>query len=238
MIRVKELLGLIWLPILALAALGIFYGTWTLLNLPPAEEVIEIAKVYFERYGLLVIFVCAIIEGLLLAGWYFPGSFVIVLGVFLAGHDVLQVLGVFATTTAGLLVAYAINFYMGKYGWYRLLAALGFQTALIKAQAQIEHYGLRAVFLTFWHPNLAALTSTAAGILQVPFKKFLLYAIVATILWDTFWTIIGVSLGAAALTVIGPKFVVGFIAIWIAAILYSSWRGHKPQDLLEETSQL
>lgn len=236
--KLKEFLNLLWMPLFGLAVLGFFYGTWTLFNLPPAEEVTEIAKGYFETYGLFVIFICAIIEGLLLAGWYFPGSFVIVLGVFLAHDSYLQVFGVFAATTAGLLIAYAANFFLGKYGWYRVLSALGFKTALQKAQAQLEHFGLRAVFLTFWHPNLAALTSTAAGILQGSFRKFALYAIAATVLWDAFWTVIGFSLGEAALTVIGPKFIVAFIVIWIAAILYSAWRKPKPQDLLENTSQV
>ena len=108
----KNTVSLIWLPLLALTILSSFYVMWMLFDLPPKGEVVQQAQLYFEQYGLIVIFVCAIIEGMLFAGWYFPGSFVIVLGVFLAGDDYLQLFGVFAVTTLGLLIAYLFNFYL------------------------------------------------------------------------------------------------------------------------------
>ncbi len=218
MAKFKHILSLIWLPLFAFAALGSFYLVWSLFDLPPREEFIEIARVYFERYGIMTIFISAILEGILLAGWYFPGSFVIVLGVFLAGNDVEQVVEVALATTAGFLISYTFNFYVGKHGWYRLLTAFGFREPLERAQGQLTKYGPRAIFFTYWHPNLAALTSTAAGILQMPYKTFIAYSLAATVVWNTFWTIIGYVLGATALTVIKPQFVVAFIALWIAAI--------------------
>lgn len=236
--KIRDLVSLIWLPLFGLLALGSFYVVWTLLDLPPTEQVVEIAKMYFDRYGLLTIFICAIIEGVLLAGWYFPGSFVIVLGVFLAGDDYVQLVEVFAVTTAGLLLAYVFNYFVGKYGWYKLLSALGFREALEKAQQQLTYYGPRAVFLTFWHPNLAALTSTAAGILHMPFRTYILHAIAATVLWDTFWTIVGYLLGEAALTVIGPQFVVAFIVLWVVAILLQNWRKPNPTEAVHDASQV
>lgn len=216
---VKKILSVLWMPLFGLLALLSFYVVWKFLNLPSEEALIQLAREYFDRYGLLTIFVCALIEGMLFAGWYFPGSFIIVLGVFLAGDNYLHLFGVFAVTTVGLLLAYVCNFYLGKYGWYRLLAALGLREALHKAQAQLMKYGPRAIFFTFWHPNLAALTSTAAGILQMPLRTFLQYAIAATVLWDIFWTIIGFTLGKTALTLIGPQYIAAFIALWIALVL-------------------
>src|SRR3989344_4276903 len=237
MSKFKSTLSLMWLPIFAFTALCSFYVLWALLDLPPKEEVVEIAKLYFEKYGLITIFVCAIIEGALFAGWYFPGSFVIVLGVFLAGDDYVQLFGVFAVTTVGLLIAYMFNFYLGKYGWDKVLTALGFQEPLRKAQGQLVKYGPRGIFLTFWHPNFAALTSTAAGILHMPLQTFALYAVSATVLWDIFWTIVGYTLGEAALTVIGPQYVIAFIAIWVAAVLFKKWRTAAREKLSGETSQ-
>ena len=236
--QAKELISLIWLPIFAFAAFASFYAVWGLLGLPPKEEVVEMAKLYFEKYGLITIFVCAIIEGTLFAGWYFPGSFVIVLGVFLAGDDYVQLFGVFAVTTLGLLTSYVFNYYVGRYGWYRLLLAMGFAEAIEKAKRQLVRYGPRATFLTYWHPNLAALTSTAAGILQIPFRTFMLYTLAATLVWDTFWTIVGYTLGEAALTVIGPQYVVAFIALWIAAILFKKWRERNASEVANDSSQV
>jgi membrane-associated protein len=221
----KTLLAAIWLPLVGLLAFISFYLVWGLLGLPSDDEIIVISETYFEQYGLITIFIAAILEGMLFAGWYFPGSLVIVLGVVFAGNNYPQLFGVFLLTTIGLVIAHIINFYVGKYGWYRVLSALGFQGAIEKAKSQLVQYGPRAIFFTYWHPNLAALTATAAGILNIPFRTFLLYSIVATTVWDIFWTILGYSLGQAAITAIGPKFVIGFVTIWIASILiYELWQ--------------
>ncbi|MDZ4227202.1 MAG: VTT domain-containing protein [Patescibacteria group bacterium] len=221
---VKYIFSLIWLPLFALAAVAVFYLVWGMLDLPPQEEVIQLARYYFEAYGLITVFVCAIIEAVLFVGWYFPGSLVIVLAVVFAGRDLPQLFAVFAVTTLGFFVAYVFNYLVGKYGWHRLLLALGLGAPLEKAQAQLVRYGPRAIFLTFWHPNFGGLTSTAAGILQMPFRTFFIYMIVATTLWDIFWTIVGFSFGDFAITAVGPKVVVPVIALWIAVILYLAWR--------------
>ncbi|OGG77696.1 hypothetical protein A3F56_00370 [Candidatus Kaiserbacteria bacterium RIFCSPHIGHO2_12_FULL_55_13] len=218
MSKFKSTLSLMWLPIFAFAAFASFYAVWGLLGLPPQAEVIELARGYFQTYGLITVFICAMLEAMLLVGWYFPGSLVIVLAVVVAGNDIAQVIGVAVVTTLGFLVAYTFNYFMGEYGWYKLFAALGFREPLEKAQKQLTKYGPRAIFLTYWHPNLGALTATAAGILFVPFRTFIVYSIGATVVWDTFWTIVGYTLGNTAITVIGPKFVVAFIALWIACI--------------------
>jgi len=121
----KDFVAAIWLPLFALGVFGLFYLVWTLFDLPSKEEVVSLAKIYFERYGMLTIFVSAIIEAMLFAGWYFPGSFVIVLGVIIAHDDPVQVFGVYAATTLGFWVAFTFNYYLGAYGWYRLFLALG-----------------------------------------------------------------------------------------------------------------
>ena len=222
--RIKDLISALWLPLFAFAALAMFYFVWIILDLPPRDEVVEIARHYFELYGLIVILIAAIIEGTLLIGWYFPGSLVIVVGAVIAGKDIALLFEVFVATTLGFWIAFIFNYYVGKYGWYKLLTALGFQEAIRKAQAQITKYGPRAIFFTNFHPNLGALTATAAGILQMPARTFLLYMCAATILWDTFWTTMAYIFGEYSIEIIGPKFVLPFIATWMAIILYRKYR--------------
>ena len=229
MSSVRHIVSPIWLPLFALAAVIGFYSLWGIFDLPPRNEVIQMASLYFDRYGFITILIAAIIEATLLLGWYFPGSLVIVVGVVIAGDDLHEVVGVFLATTLGFWIAHTFNYFVGKYGWYKLLAALGFREALAKAQAQVLRFGPRALFFTNFHPNLGALTATAAGILQMPFRLFLASMLVATILWDTFWTIIGYSFGAYSIELIGPKFVVPFIAVWIAVTLYFAWRKRKSE---------
>lgn len=225
--RIREHLSTIALPLFALAAFASFYAAWALFDLPPKEEVIRLAKIYFDAYGLITVLVCAFLEGVLFAGWYFPGSFVIVLAVIFAGRDPVQIAAITAVVTAGLIASYIFNFFVGKYGWYKLLSYLGFEEPLNNAQRQLVKYGPRVILLSYWHPNLAALTATAAGILHMPFRTFFVYSLAATTIWDISWAIVGVALGQAALTVIGPKFVIPFIALWIVLALIYKARSQK-----------
>ena len=217
----KDTLKKIVLPLIFLGVAVSLFFVWKIFNLPPQEKLIEIARSYFDAYGLITIFISSILEGVLLVGWYYPGSLVIFLGVIFAGHDAVRVTEVISVVTAGFFIAYALNFSLGKYGWDRGLLVLGLREALERAQRRLANYGLRVIFLTYWHPNLAGLTSTAAGILHIPFKKFFFYSCISAILWNIFWGSLVYFLGEQALTLIGFRFVLIILGIWILVRIFS-----------------
>ena len=162
----RRILKIIAFPLAVLAVFGLLYAIWLALDLPPEETMIATAKSYLDRYGIGIVLLSAYLEGLLLIGWYFPGTLVIILALVFAGPDPLRVAQVGGTAGAGLFAAYVTNFFAGKYGWYRLLLAFGLREPLENAQARLTKYGLSAIFTTYWQANLASCISTAAGILQ------------------------------------------------------------------------
>ena len=204
------------MPTVVLAVFLSLWAVWKILALPSENELIEITRRYFNLYGYRIVFVSAIIEGMLLAGWYYPGSLVIFLGVIFAGRNIPEVIWVVALVTIGLFLACLFNYMLGRYGWYRLLLKFGLREPIENAQIRLTKYGLSGIFLSYWHPNLAALTSTAAGILQFSFKKFMLYSVIAVTLWDIFWGMLVYFLGEAALTAVGIWFVIVSMTVWIA----------------------
>jgi membrane protein DedA with SNARE-associated domain len=213
--------------LLPLSVLGVFlliYLAWRFFALPPQEEVIEIARVYFDKYGLAILLVSALVEGTVLVGWYYPGSLIIFLGVILAGKDIKKVVIAVSVITLGLFFAYIINFLLGKYGWYRLLLKFGLRDALEDAKERVSKYGLLAIFMSYWQPNLAALVATSAGILDFSFGKFFLYSLVATSLWNIFWGTLVYFIGEGVLSLVGLRFV--FLAIF-AWIVYRIWNDKK-----------
>lgn len=111
----KHYIKLLSVPLLLLALSLSLRIVWDIFNLPPAEELAEIARQWFELYGLPVLFVSAIFEGMLLVGGYFPGVFVIFLGVILTDSP-LEAVAVVSAVTAGLFIAHLINYGLGKYG--------------------------------------------------------------------------------------------------------------------------
>ena len=218
------------LPIFVLGIFLFIYLAWRFFALPPEEEILEIARFYFDKYGLAILLVSALVEGTVLVGWYYPGSLIIFLGVILAGKDISKVAEAVAAITAGLFFAYIINFLLGKYGWDRLVLGFGLREALEDVKARVTRYGLLAIFMSYWQPNLAALVATSAGILDFSFSKFLIYSLVAATLWNTFWGTLVYFVGEGVLSLVGIRFILLAIFIWI---IYRIWNGRKNMGVVD-----
>ena len=212
-------LRLIAFPLAVLAVFLVLYALWIALDLPPEETIIDLARGYLDRYGVVVVLISAYLEGLLVIGWYFPGTLVIIFALIVAGQDVSRVAQVAALAGSGLFAAYVTNFFAGKYGWYRLLLAFGLRAPLENAQRRLTRYGLSAIFTSYWQANLASVISTAAGILQFPVGRFLVYSLAAEAFWVTFWASLIFFLGRAALSLAGFRMILLMILIWIAVRL-------------------
>src|ERR1041384_1883127 len=87
----QRTLRLIAFPLAVLAVFLLLYAVWVALDLPPEETIIDIARGYLDRYGVVIVLICAYLEGLLVVGWYFPGTLVIIFALVVAGPDVPRV---------------------------------------------------------------------------------------------------------------------------------------------------
>lgn len=190
------------------------------MELPSDEEMIVIAKSYFDRYGLLTILVSAMLEAVLLLGLYYPGGLVILLGVIFAEGDIFRIIQIIVVTTIGMCLGYVINFLMGRYGWYRLFVKFGLQGSIDKAKARLEKHETKAIVLSAWHPNFTSFTATAAGILHLNFIKFFSTVLMAAICWNIFWGTFAALLGEASLAVMGARFIMIVVIVWIAYIFW------------------
>ncbi len=216
----KSLFKKLLAPIIFLALIGSIYLIWQLFNLPTDEQLIVIIEQYFNRYGLIIVFLSSLLEGVCFLGWYYPGSIIIFLSVIFAGKNIPLAMLVVLLVTLGLFSAYVINFFIGKYGWHKLLLFFGLRKEVERMQVKLSRHGWRTLFATYWDPNLASLTSTAAGILQLPFKKFFLYSFLAATLWDIFWGAVTFFLGKKVLTLFGLWFVVAIFIIWCVILIF------------------
>jgi membrane protein DedA with SNARE-associated domain len=215
----RRILPFVVLPLIFLGVFGSLFLLWEVLDLPPEQELMARARGYFESYGLVTVFVAGLIEGLLLIGWYFPGALVILAALTLSADNAWEAAQIIALTIGGLSIAYTANYFVGKYGWYRLLVAFGLREGLDRAKGRLTKYGLSAIVTTYWQMNLASLTSTAAGILHFPAGRFLAISIVACAFWVTFWGTMMFLLGQAATAFVSLRVIVAVIAVWLVARL-------------------
>ncbi len=185
--KIISLLKLLIVPISLLAAYLVVWVIWRSFGLPTDERLAQITQGWFNKYGIIVVFISGMIEGILLLGQYYPGGLVVFLGVISAGHNIPKVIGVVSIVSLAFLIGYTIDYLMGKYGWYKLFLKFALNNSLETSKIKLQKQQFNAIFLSYWEPNPASVTATAAGISQLPFKKFTLYSFLGILFWNTFW---------------------------------------------------
>lgn len=227
----KEISRLLIIPFVLLGVSLIFILLWKVFGLPPPDEMVEIIENFFEEYGLIIIFISALIEGVLLVGQYFPGGAVIFLGVITAGRNVPRVIEVVLIVSLAFFISYNLNYILGKYGWYNLFAKLGLRRPIDNSKKRLQKHLVNGIFLSYWQPNLAAITATAAGVLKINFRKFAVLSLLGILVWNTFWGTLVFFLGQAALNlVVGLKYVLIIFVIWISIIITKYFLFDKKND--------
>ena len=58
----RRTLKIIAFPLAVLGVFALLYAIWLALDLPPEQTIIAIGKRYLDRYGLVVVLVCAYLE--------------------------------------------------------------------------------------------------------------------------------------------------------------------------------
>ncbi|MCH7883326.1 VTT domain-containing protein [Patescibacteria group bacterium] len=232
----KYYIKLLTVPLLFLALFSSLFIIWEVAGLPATDELAGIVKVWFDKYGLPVVFLSSVIEGMFLIGGYFPGVFIIFLSVILT-DSIPQAIEVVAVVTAGLLIAHIFNYTMGKYVWYKLLVKFRLKGAVKQARERLVKRGPIAILLSYWLPSIGALTDTAAGIIHMPFKKFIFYSFVSVIMWNAVAGTLVYSFKDIALSIAVPAsglkivFVFIVISIWIAIVLITDfYKRRKPPE--------
>jgi membrane protein DedA with SNARE-associated domain len=185
----------------------------------------------FDRHGYWLVFVAALIEGFFIIGNWFPGGVVIFLGVISAGQDIKRVVIIVSLVCIAFFISYYLNYLVGKYGWYKLFVGLKLKESLDRARKRLEKHSFNAIILSYWEPNIASVTATAAGILFLPLKKFLPYSLFAIVMWNTAWGVLVHTLGESALKLTGKKYIIGALLIWIAVIVVKELMKSKKEQL-------
>lgn len=227
--KLKNFLKLISVPLGLLLMYLSLVLIWKIFDLPPEDQLLEIVKGYFATYGLWIVFFGALIEGFLLLGNYFPGGFIIFLGVITADHDIPRIVVVVSIVSIAFFISYTLNYLVGKYGWYKLFTKFGMKDSVEKAKIKLEKRDFRTVILSYWEPNLASITATAAGVLQLPLRRFLFISTIGIVIWNAFWGTFVAILGEKAITAIGLKWVFIVFFLWIGIIIVTERKEQSKQ---------
>lgn len=96
----------------------------------------------------------------------------------------------------GALIAYYVGVYLGrgfvlKYGKFVLLK----KSHLELAESYFKKYGDRSTFISRLLPAIRTYVSLPAGVAKMNLKKFTVFTLMGSIIWNTALTYIGIELG-------------------------------------------
>jgi membrane protein DedA with SNARE-associated domain len=190
---------------------------------PTSTEIIEHAQALYSRYGYELIFFGAAFEGLVLVNFLAPGSLTVGLGAVFASTGTLDLTTAVFAAILGVLIAYIIDYFLGLFGFSKVIERLGYSKILEETRIKLENDPVEVFSVGFIHPNIGAVISLAAGASRIKFWKFLGLAAVSTAAWMSFWGILIYILGEIFLRVFTrffPLILVLVFSVWILSILY------------------
>ena len=208
------------IPVFILIITFTYHMLWKFLGWPMGEDLVNVITGFFNRFGLWMVFISSIFESALLLGNYFPGGIVIFLSVIVAGHDIQRVIFTVMVVSIGFCIGYTLDYLLGKYGWYKLLVRFGLGEQLENAQVKMARHSFKAIMSSYWEVNIASITATAAGILQINFRKFFIESTTGIIIWNIFWGTLVFTLGKNALNLLfNWRYIIPIVSVWLLIII-------------------
>ncbi len=191
--------------------------------MPTGTEIIAFFEQYYAAYGYPLVLLFSILETIFGISWQLPGTFIVILATFYARQGVLYLPYVLILAMIGWFIGDNINYFLGKYGWYRFLLWMEMKEGLKKGEEWMKKHGNIALFLGHAIPAFATFVSTAAGALGMSYKSYLVFISLSIVFWVTIWGPVGYFLGDYRREV---EIVVDLFA-WPTALAFLGWFVYK-----------
>lgn len=136
-----------------------------------------------------------------------PGDVIIMLAGYRASLGEMSLPEVVLATTFGVQLGSTILYMLSRRFGHALISRYGRfihldRGRLARVERWIQQRGPIVVFLGRLTPGLRISTSVAAGIFQIPFRQFMLYATMSALIWCLFWVAMGYFFGSALLPLV------------------------------------
>lgn len=195
---------------------------------PTSEELIGVFADLYAKYGYEIIFISALLEGLILVNLFVPGMLALALGAVFARTGQTDLTLVILTASSGIVLGYIIDFLMGYFGFGDTLKKLGYDSFLQTSREKLKKFGNRGLIVGFIHTNVGSFLAFAAGTMRLGFLNFLIVAIASTLVWATLWGIAAFYFGEIFLYII-KRYSFLLVLMVIASFITASYWKYKSE---------
>ena len=187
----------------------------------------------YEQWGYLIVFLGSLFENTALLGLVLPGGTLALLGAFYAQQGVLNIVWVIVVAWIGTVLGYHADYLVGRFLLMRLVARwsgswLGQRLRLAGrvrlARRFLARHGGKAILLSHIIGHIRSFVALSAGATRMPYRRFLAFELVAALLWNTAFGLLGYFLGAerGLLQVVLERS--GWVLLALVIVGYVGWR--------------
>ncbi len=192
------------------------------------------------QYGYLAVFVGILLENL---GIPLPGETITIVGGFLAGSGELNYWFVLGSAAMGAFIGGIGGYFVGKYGGWKLILAGAKvfriqEIQLEEIKTKFSENAVKAVFFGRFIPLVRIFSSPMAGVVEMPFVKFLGVNLAGAVTWASVMTTLAFFVGrivsleqllewVSKFAILALVIAIGFIAvpIWLESRTLKSGEG-------------
>ncbi len=166
----------------------------------PIREWIAALGTFYDQYGYLAVFIGTLCENTALLGLILPGNSLALLGAFYAREGTLNLGWVIFFAWLGTTLGYNIDYLFGRFGlihvqgrWSKstLGRRLRLDGRLRLTRRFLSKHGGKAILLSHTIGHTRSFVALSAGMAQMNYKRFLLLEIIAALLWNTLYSLLG-----------------------------------------------
>ncbi len=205
-----------------------------------SEWLIGKTEALFKDYGYYVVFFGVLAENSIFLGLLVPGAVILILGGLSAQNGSISLWLVFALGIAGTIIGDTISYTIGRRGWARFMEKGAAGRALERMREPVESNSVWIILGYHFAGYSRLIGPVAAGLFQIPYRRWAPLDYLGGTLWVVVFTMIGVIMGMAGVEFGDTKkmvqlleigiFVVFCIAVVLAFARFNKGSGGGDQD--------
>ncbi len=202
------------------------------------NSLIDALAPLYNQWGYLIVFLGVLGENTAVLGLVLPGGTLALLGAFYAREGTLALPLVVLFAWLGTVIGYSTDYLLGRYALGRLAPVvmtsrlgrrLRLPGRLRLAGRLLTRHGGKAIMISHTFGHLRSFVALTAGMTHMRYPRFLAFELVAALLWNTGYCLLGYLAGTQRERL--QLFIErgGWIALLVVALAYLCWRFALPR---------
>jgi membrane protein DedA with SNARE-associated domain len=188
----------------------------------------------FKDYGYWVVFFGVLLENSMFLGLLVPGAIILILAGLAAENGAINIYYVIGLAVCATIIGDTISYMIGRLGWTKTLERAGVDKMIERVREPMHNNSTWIILGYHLAGYSRVIGPAAAGLFQIPFRKWAPLDYIGGAIWVLLFTILGVVLGLAGVEFGDTKRMVRllelvFLGIFAVAITIAVLRWQRGQ---------